>query len=228
MASQYDDSDWFRSSTWDESVEFAFESKLRRARSTSRAQYLRIQGVHLIAQDDTATRGAGRALLQRVIDEYGEADRLQATWAAENLAEALALEGDFESAESATRELVRRRDADPESWRGARTDLDLTMAEMLLLRRTPAALEEADRWLDRSEQSVEQAAIFRNLVLRHLVARARVAIARGDAPRARGYADAALRVAAETEPSIARHPDLGRPNATTELLDELRTIGSAR
>ena len=224
VASEYDDTEWFRSSTWDESVATAFELKLRRARSASRAQYLRIQGEHLAAQAEPATRESGRLLFQRVVDEYGDSDRLQATWAAESLAQAYAADGYLGEAESATRDLLQRRDADPAAWRGGRTDLDLAMAEMLLLRGTPESLDEADYWLDRSEESVVRSAIFRNLVLRHFTARARVASARGDVRRARRYADAALGVAIETDPSIPRHPNVGRPNATSEQLDELRAI----
>lgn len=224
MSPEYANTDWFRSSTWDESGAAAFEQRLRRARLTSRAQYIRIQGEHLADQADPAAREAARLLFQRVIDEYGDVDRLQATWAAESLAQALAADGYLSEAESATRDLLQRRDAQPAAWRGGRTDLDVAMAELLLLRGTPEALQEADYWLDRGEESVKRSAFFRNLVLRHLTARARVASARGDRHRARDYAAAALEVAAETDPSIPRHPDLGRPDATSEQLDELRAI----
>ncbi len=226
MGLKDDDSDWFRSSKWDDSVAAAFEAKLRRARARSRPQYIRIQGVHLIAQADESTRAAGRELLQRVIDEYGEEDALQSVWAAENLVDALATADRLEEAEALTRELIARRDHDPTAWRGGRTDLDLTLAEMLLHRGDVDSLREADERLDRSDEAVNQAAMFRNLVLRHLVARARVADRIGDRERAAHYADDALEVAAETTPSLPGHPEVGRPDATRDLINELRKLSS--
>lgn len=219
-----DDSDWYRSSRWDDSVATAFEAKLGRARARSRPQYVRIQGVHLIAQADAATRAAGRALLRRVIDEYGEDDALQSLWAAENLATALEEDDRADEAEALTRELIARRDSDPTGWRGGRTDLDLALAEMLLRRGDPDSLQEADERLDRSDDAIKGASMFRDLVLRQLVARARVAERRGDHTRAGYYADEALEVAAETTPSLPRHPDVGRPEATSQTIDELRQL----
>ena len=226
MGLKDDDSDWFRSSRWDDSVAAAFEAKLRRARARSRPQYIRIQGVHLIAQADQSSRAAGRELLQRVIDEYGEEDALQSVWAAENLVDALVADDRLDEAEALTRELIARRDGDPTAWTGGRTDLDLALAEMLLHRGDPTNLREADERLDRSDESVEQASMFRNLVLRYLVARARVAHGLGDRERARQYADDALEVAAETTASLPRHPDVGRPEATRDLINELRRLSA--
>jgi hypothetical protein len=223
MGLQDDDSDWYRSSTWNESVAAAFETKLRRARLSSRPQYVRIQGVHLIAQEDAATRQAGRELLQRVIDEY-EDDELQSVWAAENLADALTADDLVEDAEALTRALIARRDRDPSGWRGGRTDLDLALAEILLSRGDADSLREADERLDQSGEEVQRASMFRNLVLRHLVARARVASGLGDRERAAHYAHDALEVAAETTPSLPRHPDLGRPDPNDDLISELRKL----
>lgn len=223
MGLKDDDSDWYRSSTWNESVATAFETKLRRARAASRPQYVRIQGVHLVAQSDAATRQAGRELLQRVIDDYGE-DQLQSVWAAENLADALTADDHDEDAEALTRDLIARRDRDPSGWLGGRTDLDLALAEILLSRGDADSLREADERLDQSGEEVQRASIFRNLVLRHLVARARVAARLGDSERARRYADDALEVAAETAPSLPRHPHVGRPDPTTDLITELRQL----
>lgn len=226
MDDRWDDKEWFRSSTWDDSIAAAFEDRLRRARTWNRAQYLRIHGCHLAWQDDPVLRETGRKLFRRVVEEYGDSGQLQATWAMENLAEALSADGRMDEAETVTRELLHRRDADPTTWRGARVDLDLSLAEILLERGTPNALHEADQWLDRGEASVERSGMFRNLVLRHLVTRARVARARGDIVRSVRYASDALQVAEETEPSIPRHPDVGRPEVDEELLAELRTLHS--
>ena len=65
--------------------------------------------------------------------------------------------------------------------------------------------------------------MFRNLALRYYVARARVSksLRRDDVTR---YAELALMIAAETTPSIPRHPDVGRPDATPELVAELKQL----
>ena len=62
-----------------------------------------IQGVQLVAQDSAEFRAAGRALLARVVDSYSaasedRADRLQALTALENLADALARDGEVTAA----------------------------------------------------------------------------------------------------------------------------------
>jgi tetratricopeptide (TPR) repeat protein len=56
-------SEWFRNTTWDESIEAAFNAKLTRSR-TQQAQYLRIQGSLLKESHPEAALG----LLRRCID----------------------------------------------------------------------------------------------------------------------------------------------------------------
>lgn len=59
--------DWFRRSTWTPSDRDDFEARLRRARALSRAQYLRIQAVHLMdaGRDDLVVPAL--ELLERAI-----------------------------------------------------------------------------------------------------------------------------------------------------------------
>lgn len=117
MSSKWDDSDWFRSPTWNPDVAGTFEAELQRAHSWNRAQYLRIQGVHLVAQDSAEFRAAGRALLARVVDSYSasedSADRMKALAALESLADTLARDEEVTAARSAYREVLNRVASSP-------------------------------------------------------------------------------------------------------------------
>ncbi len=54
--------DWFRNTSWDEAIERAFDRRLRRARSSDRAQYLRIQACTLTSSHPEAAL--------RLLDRY--------------------------------------------------------------------------------------------------------------------------------------------------------------
>ena len=71
-----------------------FEVKLKRARQSSRAQYLRIKGLDVTGSTDGATREAGRQLLRRVLDDYPD-DAVQVTMASADLGKSLADDGDL-------------------------------------------------------------------------------------------------------------------------------------
>lgn len=224
MASKWDDEDWFRSSTWSPEIAEAFEARLKRARAWNRAQYLRVQGVHLAAQNDKALRGIGRDLFRRVVDDYGDNHPFEALTALENLGDSLAAEGADGPAESAYREVLTRVAASPTGRSGTSHTTELSLAELLLARGDNASLEEADGLLDIAEEQVRRSAMFRNLVLRYLVVRARVAARRGNQAGAIAYAREALSVADETEPAMPKHPTLGRPDVPPELRAELRAL----
>jgi hypothetical protein len=218
---KHDDKDWFRSSRWDADIAAAFEARLRRARPDSRQQYIRIQGIHLVGQDEPALREVGRSLLRRAAyDERTPYDFGQ-TAAMEQLADSLLREGRDDEAEPILRDVLTRMKTAGRS--GTSIAPELTLAELLLARGDEASLVEAAQALSEAEEHVQRAAFFRDNVLRFLVCRARVSSARGDG-MARVYAAEALSISRETSPSIPNHPDLGRPNASPSLLAELELI----
>jgi hypothetical protein len=59
-------SDWYRSPGWSDAERDDFEKRLRRARSTNRAQYLRIKALAVETQNPLAAE----RLLHRVVDDY--------------------------------------------------------------------------------------------------------------------------------------------------------------
>lgn len=221
---EWDDKDWYRSSRWNDEIEAAFETKLRRARTWSRAQYIRIQASHLIAQDDPALHEVGRTLLQRVIDEYGDSD--QAPYAAEQLARSLAT--DRRASESfAAYQGVLDRVADSPSGRSGTSGItELALAELHLQRGTSEDLRKAGELLTAVGPEVHKQAFLRDRVLRFLTAQARLAFLL-DEPSSGTYARMALHVADETEPGVPRHPAAGRPAADDSLRAELATISNA-
>lgn len=219
---QWDDKDWFRSSTWNDEIAAEFERRLARARATSRAQYIRIQGSHLISQTSPELRAIGRELLARVVAEYGGEDDVHAKFATEQLAGSLAEEGRLDEAEAMyrrVRELISRSRIGASGTSGL---AGLALAELLIRKSDPASLSEAALLLDQDGPEIEQqGALFRNTAIRYLIARARLARALGDSS-ASTYAARALEIADETSPSLPRHPDLGRPNTTRDAeRDEL-------
>lgn len=218
---RWDDTEWYRSSRWSDGVAAEFERRLRQARAYNRAQYVRIQGTHLLQQDDAGTRAVGRALMRRVIDEYGPTDP-DAWFAAHQLAESLRVDDSAAVAESALRDALAM--AVP-TGRETPPTTALSLAEMLCERGDEDALEEATVLLDSVHEGIVEMALFRDLVLRYLVVRAHVAHRRGE-PEAATYARDALRVADETVPSLPRHPDLGRPFASDMLRQELGQIAT--
>jgi hypothetical protein len=215
--------EWFRSATWTPEIAQAFETKLGRARQTSRAQYIFIQGSHLTGSPDLSVREAGRTLLRRVARDYP--DEFHAKSATERLGESLAEDGLFDEAEEAFRETLRLCSESPIGRSGTTGTPDLRLAEIILLRSGAIRLEEVSALLHAVEPEVRRQAIMRNVVFRFLLASARVAHLRGD-PGAAGLAREALAVAAEASPSIPRHPDVGRPSATVAQLSELEEIAA--
>jgi hypothetical protein len=221
---KWDDEDWFRSSIWGDEIADEFERRLGRARSTSRAQYIRIQGTHLIAQPDPELRDIGRQLLKRVIDEYGDGDDMDAKFAVEQLAGSLRDEGRIAEAEEMYRRVLEAIVQSKIGASGTSGLAGLSLAELLILKSDEASLLEASNLLEEEGPAIEQlGALFRNAAFRYFVARARLARALGDAS-ASAYATRALEIADETEPSMPRHPDLGRPTASAAERDELAVI----
>ena len=220
---KYDDTEWYRSSRWDPEIEQAFETRLRRARPNGRNQYIRIQGLHLVGQDDPAVREVGRALLRRAAHEEPTPYEFERLSALESLGDALLRDGYLQEAEPILREVIALTGSLATGRSGTSGVTELTVAELLLARADEASLVEADVLLDQVEPRVLESAMFRDLVVRYLTCRARVSSARAD-PRACDYATEAILVANETKPSIPRHPDVGRPNVTTATLADLEAI----
>ena len=62
--------DWFRKKSWSKEDELDFFERLGRARKSSRAQYLKIQAIELLATTNHTLLDVAETLLTRVLEEY--------------------------------------------------------------------------------------------------------------------------------------------------------------
>jgi len=220
--------EWYQSPTWSPEIAEAFEAKLARARVYNRANYLSRQGATLGNSKDPAMRGIGIQLLRRAIARYDEAGpSFYEISTHESLAKVLVLNGELDEAESEFRWTLARMRTTFASGSMTTGVTELLLAELLLDKGDDATLREADQLLTAVEQQIERMSFFRNVVLRFLVARARVHFSLG-LSSAEQYAIEALAVADETEPSLKAHPTLGRPVASPMLRAELARIVAER
>lgn len=218
--------DWFRSEVWNDEIAAEFEQRLARARLHNRAQYLRIQGVHLFRTGDPALRRIALSLFQRVLDDYPDADS-ETKSAVESMAGIHFADGRFTEAEEALRDLIRRVDASPTGTSHTSGTAWLQLAEVTIAAGGRARLADADRFLDAAEIEAAGHKDFRDIVYRYLLARARVTsvLRPGEAAE---YATAALEVAAEQRSPFAFHPTTGLARTSEEQLRELNRIARPR
>jgi predicted Zn-dependent protease len=202
--------DWFRTSDWDKQARADFESRLARARSHNRPQYLRIKAVAL--REAGENDGAGE-LLARVLREYP--DSFDTPFCAELLADHAVRAADFREAEALYRESMRLR-----------PDMNATSGEVHI------GLAEALIAQGRHQESVDalQYVPVARLGLNQSICRWNVALA--DAAHGLGEeqvaADAAARALAllDTPDQFTRHPGVGRAVLTEQQVAWLRSLTS--
>lgn len=190
--------DWFRSPDWSSEAQAEFEKRLRRARSSNRAQYLRIKGLAL--QSAGSVDGA-RNLWRRVLESSDDYADLEAFGALEHLGDSYA-ESDPELAEHYYRQLT---DGYP------RTNLTTTLeyvklAELLIRKGRPADLAEAERLLEHWISKIHSP--FPSAHFRWNLAVIALAEARRDHDAIRQAARRALELA-DRGPVFSRHPTVG-------------------
>ena len=215
--------DWFRTSAWNDENAAGFEERLKRVRPANRAEYVRIQGHHLVSSTDPSIREAGRLMLERVIREYPY--NFEAKFACEQLAANLAAEGRLEESEMAYRRTIVMCKQSPIGYSGGSGVPELFLAEVLL--RMDGRAVDAWELLEDVESRVAAQNLIRDTVYRHLLASARAARELG-LPSAPDFAVRALAVADESEPAIPRHPNIGRPDPSDAERKELGDIASGR
>lgn len=211
--------EWFRATEWDDAVAAEFERRLKLARPAQHAEYLRIQASQLIASPDASTRQAGRVMLERVIREFPY--HYEAKFACEQLGTSFAEEGWLPEAEKAYRHTIVMCKQSSIGYSGGSGVPELFLAEVLL--RIGDRAVDAWELLEDVAPRVEAQNLLRGTVFRHRLASARAARDLG-LPVAADFARQAIDVAEESEPSLPRHPTLGRVDASTEDLAELRAI----
>ena len=204
--------DWWSSPDWDAED---FEARLKRARQSSRAQYLRLKGLALVSTEDEEFRAVGKELLLRVVRDYQE-DRLQSPMAHFDLAQAYETEGADDLAATHYELTVRGEDELGSLVTGA----DLRLAELIIRCGWSASYDEADRLLAHAEG---RRLTLRSESWRFCVARARLAAALGREDAA-SYATRALELLAEVGPQFSRHPTVGLIETDEATVEEMRRL----
>jgi len=207
--------DWYRSETWDDSTQEAFEARLSRSRTAfHRAQYLRIQGLTLTVTNRRRETAAGRALLDRVITDFpGEV--MEVAGAHYALAQSF-IESDPRAAIQHLRACLAL-----EQGRSFSHRTELVLAETLLEDDpTEGTLEEVADLLNTAESE----AFFHVEAWRIAVARARLYSKQGDTLGAATQARRALDLLADNTPKLRRHPDVGLIEPDRKTVKEMRKL----
>jgi hypothetical protein len=200
--------DWFRRSTWSDNDRDEFETRLRRARPTGRAQYLRIQAFHLADAGRDDLLSPALELLRRLLAEYPESGEVAA---AEHLrAKCHERMGDTLLAVEAYRaamEAERRRPT-------IRTDAALDFALFVSRRSLASLFAEVSSILDEHVDDLRPFPIQR---FKFHAARALLAVSR-EPEKARNDAALALKEAAATDSGFRYHPQVGLVGDTDETV----------
>jgi tetratricopeptide (TPR) repeat protein len=205
-------SDWFRKNTWTDDDRDDFEKRLRRARRSSRGQYLRIQATHLA---DAGHNAAALGLLERMLAEYP--DQVQRAQAQLQQAQCYICMGQHSDAVRAFREALDAERKFPQVRTRAKFEFPLFVA----MTRMHEAFAEALQVTNEAECEI---ALPRD---RFELAAARSLIARTlqDHQSAKAHALAALAAASEARSAFAHHPTVGLVPEDHALIPELRRIG---
>lgn len=204
--------DWFRKERWREAERTDFFTRLGRAKRDNRAQYLRIQAVHL---ERAGELEAAVDLLEILLDRYR--DQLQVAAAYHQLARCFEMLGRKEGAEAAYRSsLVAMRDV-PHS----RTNAHLDFAHFVVRERREDLFEEVFTALDEfSEYMILPAEVYKYASAKALIlARTR------RHTEARIFARRALEEGAREESGLRYHPRLGLvEEIEQEVHEELKIL----
>jgi tetratricopeptide (TPR) repeat protein len=205
--------DWYRNETWDESIERVFDEKLKRARSSSRDQYLRVQANALVrARPDVALQLLERYFALGVTTFDAEACEIRGR--------ALLALGRVDEAIEAYEATLKREEEFPNVKTNCRLDLPLLIAS----RRIESRYQQA---LDLAREAEQDESLMSFPAARFQCHAAKALIAADSGRLAEARADAALAIeAAEHQHSGYRyHPDVGLvAGQHAEILADLKRI----
>jgi tetratricopeptide (TPR) repeat protein len=190
---------WYRRSTWTARDREEFDARLARSRGTERkAQYLRLQAIHLHETGDARLLSAALELLDRLITDFR--DPFQLSLAFSLRAEVLIDLGQPEAALASYEQALAARRSFPK----VSDDAYLAYAELVLALKRNRLYASAQATLDEFPVGPFPIQIFRDAA-----ARALLADARGENSNATRWARTALEAAARSESPFRFHRRLG-------------------
>ncbi len=207
--------DWYRRSTWTELDEEEFFARLDRSRDRyHRAQYLRIQAVHLY---QSGLHAEALRLLDHLVGH--EAEPSQLAWAHQERAEALEKVGRPAEALSAWRSSLVSEKAFP----NIQTRAPLRFARLAVDSKREDLYFEALDGIGYFEKQVQLFPIDRFQLAAY---RAILLFQQGETSKASAWAQAALEVAGENHSGLARHPAMGLVKEDDPLLERVADIAT--
>jgi hypothetical protein len=218
--------DWFRSETWNAQIEAEFEKRLGRSRTRfNKAQYLKIQGLTILASSETKAQEKGVQLLSRVVSDYPD-QRTEVAHTHEILANYYKHAKNFAAAEAEYREVLVYYAVTPS--RTNTTGLaDISFVELILEASAASHYSEAETLLRALSEKARKHVMFNSDVFRYHAAFARLLSRNGKAGEAAQHARFALNAAQLRSPQFPRHPTVGLPKPTQAVLKELKGIANA-
>ena len=194
--------DWYRNSTWNETIDAEFRAKLSRSRS-SRPQYLEIQAGYLTAAYPSAAL--------KLISEYFETgDEFFVPSALCVQAEAYLSLGKIEEAVAAYKQALEWEKTHPGFVTNARIDLPKVIADRRLNAEYDYALDILTTRFSESDHAWPHTRYLWN------GSSALIASDLGHSADARDLAERALRAAAQTESPFRYHRNLGLVKNTSD------------
>ena len=210
--------EWFRRTSWTSDDQAEFASRLRRVRTPfKRAQYLRIQALHLQEVGEGELTCAALGLLDRLLAEDPEPTQLSA--AHMQRAECLVDLGRPEEALEAYRCAFEAQRREP-NWRNSAY---LGFGELVIALRRRELMHEASAVLDEfGGDEVFPIDRYRAGAIRALIAEEQ-----GSQATAREWARSALTAAAATESPFRRHRKLGLVRSIEpEVFEHLKRLAT--
>jgi tetratricopeptide (TPR) repeat protein len=218
MGSDVAQDDWFRRGSWSAKDQAAFFARLSRSRSAqAKAQYLRIQAVHLEETGELPLIRAALVLLDQLVEQWPEP--LQIAQARAQQASCRLKLGDLRGAVEAYR-LALRAEAE---FPNVRTNSAIDLSWLIAKERLASDYEEALAVLARCGD-----VLFPVMRFRQHGAWALILAAQGRSAEAAVHARLALLAASATDSGLRYHRDLGLVSKTDrEEIEQLRRIGGA-
>ena len=215
-----DKEEWFRRTSWEPDAKEAFYARLKRTRSTfHKAQYLRIQALHLQETRQHPLVEAALDLLAELLTNHP--DQSQLAQAHHQRAQCLDILDRPLEAVAAFRAAIDAQRATPHLHTQAPNDFGMFCVK----RQLESLLAEAVRYLDEfAREPTFPVEDFRANAVRSIEA-----AHRGDATGAQRFASAALAAAAQRHSGFQHHADLGLVgSADDDLLARVTALSAAK
>ena len=191
--------EWFRRTTWTDADRVDFNARLKRSRgASSKAQYLRLQALHLA---EAGHYDGAIELLDRLLAEFP--DSIDVAQGHAQKADSLVKLGQTEAAVDEYRAALQRERDFPNVRTNAWLDFGWFVVEKRLTRLYDEVAHVLDEFRD------EGGLRFPAIEYRYAAIQALLADARGEKSQAREFAKTALAEAAKDHSGLRYHPTVG-------------------